>query len=71
MCENPERPEVKEAEHLAVASKMADEICERFNPEHQNETMLRIRQVISQNRQLRIEKAKKELEYLNMTFENL
>ncbi len=71
MCDQTRPEKMKEAEHLAMASGMANEICERFNPEQQNEMILRIRQIISERRQLKIEEAKKELEYLKTTFENL
>lgn len=65
-----QRPE-KEATHESMADDMANNIINSFCPEKQNEIVRRIRQIISEKRQLRIDEVKKELDYLQSTLEQL
>jgi hypothetical protein len=72
MYENePMAMTAKQPEHFEIATKMASEIVERYNPEQQNEVLRTIRDFVTTRRKEKIEMAAKELEALKYSLENM
>ncbi len=58
-------------QHVNIAEQMAKEIVLNYDPIQQNEIVRVIRQNVSEQRQLRIEEAEKQLCYLKDSFQSL
>jgi hypothetical protein len=63
--------EAKQSLHMAFANEVSCQIIRDFNPYQQNEILLFIKQKVSENRQLMIEKVEKELIDLQRSLNDL
>lgn len=60
-----------EAEHLEIATKMANEIVERFNPIEQNEMLKHIYNLTKERRLCQIKELEGRCQFLRQSVEQL
>ena len=61
----------KQAEHLAMATDMANALMDRFEPNEQNEALKHFHMLIKERRQQMIDDADKKAAWLKETFQQL
>lgn len=71
MYDEPKAMAAKMPDHLEIATKMAREVVERYDPEQQNEVVRHFRNVVLQERKNQVEEAAKRFDYLKSTLEGL
>lgn len=58
-------------EHLEIATKMANEISERFNPQEQNEMLKHIYNLTKERRLCQIKELEERCQFLQQTVQQL